>query len=66
MFTSEVVVYDSLLPRFRRLEKCCCSKLVTPKHFYASADEGVIIMGDMKLEGYYMGNKAEGKFLSNL
>jgi hypothetical protein len=61
MFSTEVAVYDRLLPRIRRLEKCCQrGKLVTPKHFYASADEGVIVMEDLRRDGYYMADKLAG------
>ncbi len=61
MFTTEVVVYESILPRLRNLQKPCSTNPNFPKHFYASADEGVIIMENMKLKGWYMADKLEGK-----
>jgi hypothetical protein len=56
-----VDVYESILPRLKNLEKCCCTKILFPEHFYASVDEGVILYKDLRLDGHYMADKAEGE-----
>jgi hypothetical protein len=44
------------------LEKLHNTNPTFPKHFYASTNEGVIIMENMKLKGWYMADKIAGTF----
>ncbi len=57
MFSNEVLIYTDLLPKLRALEP----KLNPPKTFYSDCGEGILVMGDLRREGYKMVNVVEGE-----
>ena len=57
MFSSEVCNYTDIFPRLMALEP----GLNPPKTFYSDSEQGILVMEDLRREGYKMVNVVQGK-----
>ena len=66
MFEVEVVMYNDIIPEMINLSHKLEKGISTPKSFYGDFDEGVLVMENLKLDGYYTQDKVKGNILSCL
>lgn len=57
MFEREVAVYFEIMPALRRLS----GSIKVPRAFYGDAEKGVLIMEDLKRQGFSIQDKRDGQ-----
>jgi hypothetical protein len=60
LFGKESILYTDLIPKLRRLDP----SITVPECYYGNAEEGILVMEDLKKQGYATIDKTvgEGKF----
>ena len=61
MFEREVAVYFEILPALRRLNGGAVGDIKIPRAFYGDAEKGVLIMEDLKRQGFSIQDKRDGQ-----
>ena len=61
MFEREVTVYFEILPALRRLINGGVGDIKVPRAFYGDAEKGVLIMEDLKRQGFSIQDKRDGQ-----
>ena len=60
MFEREVAVYFEIIPALRRL-KGSSNGIKIPRAYYGDAEKGVLIMEDLKRQGFSIQDKRDGQ-----
>ena len=60
MFEREVAVYFEILPALRRINGGI-GDIKVPRAFYGDAEKGVLIMEDLKRQGFSIQDKRDGQ-----
>ena len=62
MFATECTMYSDIVPALRKFDQ----QLVVPATYLADPEEGIMIMENLKLQDFYMGDKIKGMQFSSL